>query len=158
MSKHHQKEIRNAEDYRDVTLDAVEDFNRQNYEAALAKFLAMAQVNPKNAKVQEMLCYVYLRKGDVDKAEESYRSVLEIERENHPELAETLTFENLVERSGNLEEVERQYEELIRKDNLDPMKQFDIPSRLSILYMSRGEYERAADVIERFREKCLGAA
>jgi tetratricopeptide (TPR) repeat protein len=154
MSKHHQKEIRNAEDYRDVTLDAVEDFNRQDYEAALGKFLAMARVNPKNAKVQEMLCYVYLRKGEVARAEESYRNVLEIERENHPGLAEPITFEDLVKRSGNLEDAERQYEELIREDHLDPMRHFDVPSRLSILYMSRGEYERAANVIERFREKC----
>lgn len=154
MSKHKHQEIRSAEEYRDVTLEAVNEFNRQDYDSALAKFLEMARVNPKNAKVQEMLCYIWLRKGDLEKAEESYHNVREIELESRPDLPEPLTFEGLVERAGSIEDAEMEYSRLLENESLDPMQHFEVPSRLSILYMSRGEYERAAEVIERFREKC----
>lgn len=148
--------ITSLNEYKNMTISAVEEFNQMDYEQALKKFQEMAAVNPENAKVRELLVTLYLKVGDLENAEkelEEYKRLLGGTNAKMPEMP-ARSFEDLVEAAGDLEEVEAAYEACMDKeDNVDPVDDMNAATNLGILYMSRGDYKRAEEVLTAFRDR-----
>ena len=47
--------------YEELTMEAVADYNSSDFETALKKFLNMEEANPKNSKVLEIIVRLYLK-------------------------------------------------------------------------------------------------
>ncbi|MCX7883096.1 MAG: hypothetical protein N2314_07740 [Brevinematales bacterium] len=140
--------IRSFEEYRDITYEAVELYHKKKYKQALKKFLALAETNPTNLKVHEMLTYVYLQLGEFEKADEEYQRYLELLFAQYPDMRKPRTFEEIVQDAGDYEEAKRSYENLLSSPTTyDLFEGMAIASRLAIHQMARGEYEKAEEVL-----------
>lgn len=141
--------------YKNFALEAINDFNNGDYETALPKFLEMERVNFENLKVHEVLSYIYLYLDRFEDAEEQIKIFRELAAKDNPFIEEKpKTFDQLVEESGNKKDVEKEYKKIMRKrKNIDPVIDFDVSARLSVIYMSEGKYDKALDVLEQFKEK-----
>jgi len=140
--------IRTFEEYRDITYEAVELYHKKKYKQALKKFLALAETNPTNLKVHEMLTYVYLQLGEFEKADEEYRLYLELLYEQYPEVRRPRTFEEIVQDAGEYHEAKQSYEHLMaHPDQYDMFEAMAIASRLAIHHMARAEYTQAEEVL-----------
>ena len=148
--------IQNYHQYKDVTLDAVEDFNNKSYDKALERFLEMEKVNYKNLKIHEMLVYLYLKMDRIENAEKQYQIVVQLERENNYNFKEMKIFDQIVQDAGDISAVEEQYNQLINKE-ITADASIEVPAKLSVLYMSQGNYEKAEEIMVRFRDKFLEA-
>lgn len=155
MSREKNKNISTFEEYKDLTIEAVGDFNEKDYNKALPKFEELVKVNNKNTKLHELLAYLYLKKGDVESAEREFQALIELEREKNPDIWKPKSFEELVSEAGDLAEMEEKYNSLFEKNDFDPFESLEIPAKLSLLYMNRGEYEKAEEVLIRFRDEVL---
>ncbi|NPV38178.1 MAG: hypothetical protein HPY78_02760 [Brevinematales bacterium] len=145
--------IRTFEEYRDITYEAVELYHKKKYKQALKKFLALAETNPTNLKVHEMLTYVYLQLGEYEKADEEYQIYLKLLFEQYPEMRRPRTFEEIVQDAGEYEEAKKSYENMIAHPmNYDMFEGMAIASRLSIHHMARGEYEKAEEVLLAYQQ------
>lgn len=140
--------IRSFEEYKDVTYEAVALYHKKKYKQALKKFLALAETNPTNLKVHEMLTYVYLQLGEFEKADEEYKIYLELLYQQYPDIQKPRTFEEIVQESGNYEEAKKSYENLLSEPmKYDIFEGMAIVSRLAIHYMAQGRYEKAEEVL-----------
>ncbi len=145
-----------VDSYKDLTLQAVDDYNRRDYETALKKFLKMEKANYTNPKIHEILSYIYLKLGDIENAQVQYAICRDLMREEVPNLMEDRSFEDLVDEAGELKTVEKDFKKIMKKKKgLDPIKDFEIPSKLSIIYMSKGEYTKAEEILLDFKKKYI---
>jgi tetratricopeptide (TPR) repeat protein len=145
------------DEYKELTLLAVDDYNRKDYQAALKKFSKMEKENYANSKIHELLAYIYLKLEDLKNAEKQYRIYRDMLRAENPEIVlDEVTFEDLVGSAGDIKEVEKDFKKLMKKTkDLDPIKDFEVPSKLSVLYMSNGQYDKAEQVLVEFKEKYI---
>ncbi len=142
--------------YKELTLQAVDDYNRKDYEKALSKFKEMEEANYGNPKVHELLTYIHLKLDDLKNAEKQYKVYRELLRAENPDIYEERTFEELVGDAGNIKEVEKDFKKIMKKSkDLDPIKDFEIPSKLSVLYMANGQYDKAEEILVEFRKKYI---
>jgi len=150
--------ITSFEEYRDTTYEAVEDYNNKEYDKALEKFLCLSEANPKNPKVREVLILVYLKLKMYDKAQEEYGIYIELLGETMPnvQLPERKTFAEVVESAGDKDTLEKDYKKVMKKTkNLDVHHSCDTASRLGIIYMARGEYRKAEDILLDIKTKII---
>ncbi|OHD58625.1 MAG: hypothetical protein A2014_04150 [Spirochaetes bacterium GWF1_49_6] len=154
------KKIKSQTDYKDLTIDAVSDFNKKDFQAALTKFLEMEQSNFDNPKVHEILVYIYVNLKDLENAQKQYEIYIDLTKQQDPSfnVPKLKNFSELVTDAGDAEELERRYREIMEKDS-DPdfYADLDIAAKLSVIYMSRGEYKRAEEVLLKFKNKCKAA-
>nr|HPN82089.1 hypothetical protein [Spirochaetota bacterium] len=66
--------IYSYDEYKEMTFEAVEDFNNREYGKALEKFLDLAETNPENPKVHEILVLIYLKLDMLDKAQAEFET------------------------------------------------------------------------------------
>jgi predicted Zn-dependent protease len=152
-------EIKNIDEYEILTLDAVEDYNRKDYNKALKKFLSLEKANPNNIKIHEVLAFTYIHLNKLDKAKEQYKICKELFIKQHPHIkfAER-SFEDLVGEAGEKQKAEREYNKIMRARKSEKiLASFDIPSKLAILYMSEGKYDKAEKILKDFRKKVFAA-
>lgn len=148
------------DNYKDLTLQAVDDYNRKDYQAALKKFNQMEKENYANPKIHELLAYIYLKLNDLTNAEKQYDIYREMLRAENPDIVlDEITFEELVGSAGDLKEVEKDFKKIMKKKkDLDPIKDFEVPSKLSVLYMSNGQYDKAEEVLIEFKKKYIDSS
>ncbi|OHD54061.1 MAG: hypothetical protein A2Y33_10105 [Spirochaetes bacterium GWF1_51_8] len=154
------KKIKSQEDYKDITVEAVEQFNKKDFKAALDKFLEMEQSNPENPKVHEILVYIYLNLQDPVNAEKQYKLYINLLKKENPsfKLPATRTFDELVDEAGDLAELENRYNELMSQESIPNLyHDLDVAAKLSVLYMSKGEFKKAEEVLLCFKKKCKAA-
>ena len=152
------KKIRNFEEYRDVTLEAVEDYNNKDYLTALEKFLALAEINPLNPKVHEVLILTYLKLGMYSDAEKEYEIYHKLLAENMPEvkIPPRKTFDEIVNSAGDQLKLEKAHKSAMKKTkNFDAYSSADTVARLSILYMAKGEYRKAEEALLGVKTKII---
>jgi DNA-binding SARP family transcriptional activator len=152
------KQIKSFEEYRDLTLKAVEDYNNKDYLAALEKFVCLAETNPSNPKVHEVLILVYLKLGRYADAENEYTVYQKLLAESMPEfkLPPRKTFEEIVSSAGNQLKLEKEHKKEMKKTkNFDAYHSTDTVSRLSLVYMSKGEYHKAEEILLGVKEKII---
>lgn len=151
--------IRTVDDYREVTFEAVELFNKKLYDEALAKFLEMRESNAKNVKIREMLVYIYLHMGRLDEAEAEYQILQDILKEEGGIFRKTRSFDEIVAEAGDVEKVEKDYKKMMKKyQPSNIFEETEVPMKLSFLYMAQGEFEKAEEVLVEFRDKYLAIA
>ncbi|NPV00165.1 MAG: hypothetical protein HPY53_02170 [Brevinematales bacterium] len=154
------KKIKSQTDYKDLTIDAVSDFNKKDFQAALIKFLEMEQSNFDNPKVHEILVYIYVNLKDLQNAQKQYEIYIDLTKQQDPSfnIPKLKDFNELVNDAGDADELERRYHEIMDKDS-DPdfFNDLDIAAKLSVIYMSRGEYKKAEEVLLKFKNKCKAA-
>jgi tetratricopeptide (TPR) repeat protein len=154
------KSIKSPSDYKDVTLEAVADFNKKDFKKALDKFLEMERSNFENPKVHEILVYIYVNLRDLENAQAQYEIYIDLTKKQDPSfiIPQLKNFDELVTDAGNAEELENRYREIMEKDSdLDLHTDLDIAAKLSVIYMSRGEYKKAEDILLNFKNKCKAA-
>lgn len=125
-----------------MVAQASTDYNRRDYEKALAGFLELEKSNFKNAKVHEVLCYIYLKLGKIPEAEKQFDLYESFLSGGKPAKVRLKTFEETVKEAGDLTEREKKYSELLANPGSEG-ELFSTAMQLSILYMSQGEFARA---------------
>jgi tetratricopeptide (TPR) repeat protein len=146
--------IKNKDDYKDVTLEAVELYNKKDYKNALIKFKRLEKCNYKNPKIHEMLVYIYLILKNLPMAEKEYENYLELMKKDNPGLVHPRSFEEIVQEAGNIKDLENRYKKIISRKikKFDPIKQSEVPLNLGFLYMSQGRYQKAEEVLVKYKE------
>jgi len=140
-------------EYKELTVEALELYHAGDFEEALFKFLYLAEHNPNNAKVHEMLAYLYLKKDNLEKAEQEYQiyKTLLVSENSYLEIPER-SFEDVVQDAGDFEELSEEYNRIMSKDReLDLFEDGHIASALSLHYFARGDYQSAEQVLENFK-------
>ncbi len=142
-------------EYKQLTLEAVRLYHKKDFEGALLKLLYLEEHNPENSKVHEMLTDLYLKKGNVEKAEREYKLYLSLIIAENPELKPLKrTFEDLVRDAGDFEEVMQSYKQIMGEErNLDPFKDGAVVSALSVHYMAQGKYDQAERILIDFQKR-----
>ncbi|MDR2734842.1 MAG: hypothetical protein LBC99_09450 [Spirochaetota bacterium] len=142
--------ITSFEQYRDITYEAVEDYNNKEYHQALGKFLDLAETNPSNPKVHEILILTYLKLEMYDKAQQEYEIYHRLVGELMPEMRipPRKTFDEVAREAGNQLKLEKEHKKVMKKNGkFDVYHSTDTVSRLSIVYMAKGEYRKAEDIL-----------
>lgn len=134
--------IKSQADYEKMVVQASADYNRKDYEKALIGFLELEKSNFKNAKVHEVLCYLYLKLGKIPEAEKQFDLYESLLSGGKSTKARLKTFEETVAEAGDLSEREKEYEKLLVKTGSDN-DLFGTAMQLSILYMSKGQFAKA---------------
>jgi tetratricopeptide (TPR) repeat protein len=150
--------ITSFEEYRDLTYEAVEDYNNKEYDKALEKFSSLAETNPKNPKVREVLILVCLKLKMYERAQEEYKVYIQLLGESMPELKmpERKTFEEVVESAGDQSKLEKDYKSAMKKKkNFDVYNSCDTASKLGVVYMARGEYRKAEEILLDLKTKII---
>lgn len=150
--------IYNYDEYREITFEAVEDFNHKDYDQALQKFLDLSETNPNNPKVHEVLVLIYLKLDMLEKAQEEFEAYQKLLGNSIPgfSLPERKTFDQLAEEAGDPVELERACETIMSgTEKLDPWQSTDTVSKLGIIYMAQGEYRKAEELLLEFKQKLL---
>jgi len=148
--------ITSFEQYRDTTYEAVEDYNSKDYRKALEKFLDLAETNPSNPKVHEILILTYLKLDMFDKAQQEYEVYCRLVGELMPEMRipPRKTFDEVAREAGNQLKLEKEHKKIMKKTgDFDVYKSSDTVSRLSIVYMAKGEYRKAEDILLGLKSK-----
>ena len=141
-----------------MTFEAVEDFNNREYGKALEKFLDLAETNPENPKVHEILVLIYLKLDMLDKAQAEFETYHKLLGQSVPGLAlpPRKTFGQLASEAGDRVELERACDAIMSgSEKLDPWQSTDMVSKLGIVYMSQGEYRKAEELLLGFKQKLL---
>lgn len=147
--------IKTVHEYRDTTMEAVDSYNNQNYEAALEQLIAMEEANPKNPKIHELLVYTYLKLSELAKAEKEYQLYYQLIHSENPNVRPLPNFDEIVERAGDLESAEAEYDKLMQEGPVsDPVVSSRVPFQLAVLHMSRGDYGKAEEVLVNFQKAC----
>lgn len=152
------EKIASIEEYRDITYAAVDEYNRRDFEGAVAKFERLQEANPDNAKLHELLAVLYLKLGRLEDAEREIEACRQLFAAAHPEapFPARRGFAELVEEAGDAEVLEAGFFEMMaREEAPDLVRDLDAAARLGIARMGRGEYEKAEAVLCGFRERVL---
>ena len=143
-----------AEQYEALTYSAAGKYNKSDYETALDMFLRLEDNNWENPKVHEVLSNIYLKLENIEKSREEFHIYMDLLKRDDPSISLPRTFEELVEDAGDLKNKQSQYDKIMkRKTQKEPFKDFDVPAKLSILYMSIGDYKKAEKVLVSYKEK-----
>ena len=67
--------MKNYNEYKKIAFEAINDYNKHNYLAALEKFKKMSELNKKNVKIHEILVYIYIKLKDFNRAKEEFNSI-----------------------------------------------------------------------------------
>lgn len=148
--------IASLESYTDVTYEAVDLFNRGDYEGAVERLREMARVNPDNIKVHEVLADAYLKTGRIDRAAEEVAVVRRLAARLHPDLApdEGRTFEGIAAEADAAEGLESRYVDLLGCESVSEMlANSGVASHLSVKLMAAGEYVAAERILLRYGER-----
>jgi len=149
--------IRNFEQYREATLQALDTMKKQDYEKALGQFLEMAEYNRDNYKVREMLVLVYLKLDRLEDAEREYKNALTLMNKNRKEgdRLKIRTFEEMVETLGDFDQLEQEYRNNIKqfKQGESGLRGSCLPVQLSMHYSAWGDYKKAEELLLEHRKK-----
>lgn len=152
------KRIENQDQYKEMTYEAVENFNKDQFQEALQKFQTMAEANPTNAKVHEVLCFIYLKLEDIEKAEEEFKICCDLMEKQHPGLVlkKDKTFEQQVREAGDPKTLQKDYDKIITsKEKVDLFHDMETVAKLSVVYMASGKFKKAEKLLLEFKEKLL---
>lgn len=148
------KRIANLDEYQEITLSAVDEFNRSDYEGALTKFLDMAAYNQGNWKIHETLSIIYLKMGRIDEAEREFQTALELANQQKKVSLKLPTFDSIV---ANMEKIEILEQRYYSQENgaEEAISGSALPIQLGISYMAKGEYQKAEKLLLDHKNKKL---
>ncbi|MEK6794522.1 MAG: hypothetical protein AABZ39_07080 [Spirochaetota bacterium] len=153
-----EKGIGSFEEYRALTLSAVNAYNARDFEKARVKFTALSAANPANITVHEILCALCLRAKDLSAAEKEYAIILRLAEEQHIPIQRPRTFNELVAEAGDESMAVASYQYAIDDATDDPVLSVKSAMRLSHIYMARGDYREAETILARMKERLLQGA
>ncbi len=144
------------EQYESLTYSAAGKYNKSDYETALDMFLRLAENNWENPKVHEVLANIYLKLNRIDKSREEFHIYLDLLKRDDPSIILPRSFDELVEEAGEMDATRSRYDKIMKKrSHPEPFADFDVPAKLSILYMSIGDYKKAEQVLVKYKEKFI---
>ena len=146
-------EINNYEEYEQYTLNAVEDFNKKDYEKALIKFNKMAKFHSENHKVHETLIVIHLKLNNFEDAEKEYKIMLGLMKKKNIEIYEPRPFEEVVNELEDVKSLEKEYKSLSKQKNDEIKDNAKLPIQISMQYIAKGEYEKAEKFLTKHKEK-----
>lgn len=147
-------DLSSFDEYKELTHAAAEDYNAGRAKEALEKFLTLEKHNPNNAKLHEVLSYVYVKLENPAEAQKHYQRYVELLLEQHPDWKKPPTFDEAVDevfkRHGSLKEIEEKWEQEMEEGAEEISN--TLPFDLSLAYMANGDYQKAEQVATRFRD------
>lgn len=140
--------------YEELTMEAVADYNSSDFKTALKKFLNMAESNPKNSKILEIIVRLYLklnRTEDARLALDRWKKVME---ERFPGFCakQRPSLEQLARDAGDERELEKQCSTILCNGANNPEDEIDTLTSMSFILLNRGEYEQAEKLLCSYRE------
>lgn len=144
-----------ANDYEKRVYQAVELFNEKKFQQALEKFNELAQINPNNIKVHEVLCQIHTQKGNFDLADKEFEIVCQLLREKGVEVPPKRTFEEVVEELESEEVLSERYNSVMEKGSKDALGDAGLAVQLAMLYMKDGRYQEAEKIVQKFKDHCV---
>ena len=143
------------DEYKKITLEAIKDYNSQNYKSALKKFKKMSEINYDNTKIHEILVYLYLKLNIIKKAEEEFNLMKEILNKNSSyQDQEFEDINNLISDEIDIIILKKEYEEILNQpESYNFNKEFKVVKKLSDVYMSAKQYKEAENVLEEYKKK-----
>ncbi len=146
--------ISNPGDYRVAVQEAARVFNRGDFKKALTLFQGLAKLNSKNAKIHETLSRIHLKLNDVSGAEKEFRIAMELYRNHKGYSLELKSFDEIVRDIDNFQTIQRDFEEIMARPVIEEKVSASRTAvHLGIHYMSRGEYDKAEEMLTRFKER-----
>ncbi|HBE02292.1 MAG TPA: hypothetical protein DC049_07430 [Spirochaetia bacterium] len=148
------KEEMTYEEYHALTLQAVDEYNNDDYRQALEKFSRLEKANFNNRKIHEVLCYIYLNLGDFRQAQKQYDIYLKLAAEENPHLRLPRSFSEVITECGDMKETETEYTQIMKTEPADSSSvDFEIPIKLCLLYINKGDYKKAEEIISGFKNR-----
>lgn len=153
--------MKTFEEYKEFTLDAVESYNKKDYQNALSKFLKLAEKNYDNYKIHEILCTIYLKLENIEEAEKEYSIYFDLLKKQIPDLPQKKNFNELIKDLDDIDELEKKYTDIMEETAL-PEDDSSFSGKIqlsndaihfSLACMANGDYERAEKIIREFIQK-----
>lgn len=155
-------EVINFDEYKKLTLDAVDNFNNKDFKEALKKFKKMAKKNKNNTKVHEVLAYIYLELKDIKNAEKEYNIFLSLYKEKYGNSDENYNdFDELlnnIKEENDIGQLEKQVNTIVNKNkHIDFLTDMEKLYQLAILYMADGKYKEAEKILCKYKENYINS-
>lgn len=140
--------------YEERVYQAVELFNEQKFEKAREKFDELAEINPENIKVHEVLCQIHTHEENFSKAEQEYEIVCSLMRKKGIEIPPKKTFEEVVENLESKDVLEERYKSAMEKTGKEALNEASNAVQLAIHCMKEGRYSEAEKLVASYKEHC----
>lgn len=150
--------IRDKQEYDRHILEAAELFNRKEYNQALERFQKLAKVNSDNLKLHELLVYLHLEMGNVSEAKKELAIFQELLKQRGGIDGEYIppTLEEVASQAGSKEELQQQCSEILQTGGgRDIDADVTTILNLSILYISKGDFDAAGKLVSQYKELFL---
>lgn len=146
--------IQTSDEYRGIALKAAGLYNEKKFQQALEEFKKLAEYNPSNAKVHEVLAYIYLRLEQPQQAQEEYELYYRYALEQNPRLKKIPSFDEVVNSTRDEKILKEEYAKLIEaKSDADILANSSVPIELAIQQMHQGDYQQAEKTIQQYIDK-----
>ena len=143
------------DEYKKIILEAIKDYNSQNYKSALKKFKKMSEINYDNTKIHEILAYLYIKLNSINKADEELDLIKEILNKNSSDQDQKLEdINNLIFDENEIIILKKEYEEILKQPkSYNFSKEFKVVKKLSDIYLSTKQYKEAENVLDEYKKK-----
>ncbi len=139
-------------------MEAADLFNKRDYPAALTIFRKLVVKNPDNFKLHETMAYAYLHMKDLGNAEKEYSIALKLAIKENPAIRPPRTFQDLVNDAGDQKQLEKEYVQIMSAQPSREVLNGSLTAvNLGIVYMARGEYRKAEELLTRYRDRFAAA-
>ena len=150
--------IQNFDKYKSVTDEAANLYNSGDYRNALRGFQELVKVNPRNRKLHETLAYIYLKLNDLKNAEREFQIVMQLAASGEGAAMPIRSFEQIIKDIGEPAKIEAEYKKVMTTGvSANEMVRSRAPIQLGMLYMARGQYKKAEEILIGFKNKFEGA-
>ncbi len=146
--------IKNFQEYEQLAKEAMEFFYSEKYEISLKLFLSLADYNPDNLKIHEMLTYNYLKLDEVEKSKKEFDIFLKLSKEQKNISLSIPSFEDMIEDIGDQDSINNEYQ-LVLEKNTNELKLEDTKKvfNMGFLHMSKGNYKEAEKIFKHFKKQ-----
>ena len=146
------RKIKNLKEYTEKTNLGAELYNNRKFEEALIIFLELSEYNTDNYKIYETLALIYIKLNNLEEAEKAYTKARKVFSRKHKTNFELQTFDEIVSRLETLDKLKAMYEsenDEIKSGN----KSHQLPIKVGMQYMARGDYKQAEEFLLAHRKK-----
>lgn len=149
------KGIGSFEEYRSLTLSAVDAYNAEDFRSARTKFAALADANPDNIAVHEILCALALKENDLPMAEKEYAIILRLAAAQGLPIQKPRTFAELVVEAGDETKAQESYRNAIADPANNPVLSVKAAMKLSHIHMANGRFSEAEKILSAMKDRLM---
>ena len=153
-----EKGIGSFEEYRALTLSAVDAYNAEDFRSARKKFEALSDANPDNIAVHEILCALCLKENDLPRAEKEYAIILRLAAQQGLPVQKPRTFAELVAEAGDEASAQETYKKAIADPANNTVLSVKAAMKLSHIHMANGRFSEAEALLSEMKDRLMKGA